>query len=109
MEKKNFPWLRPVEMEQVQITESEITPSETYEKLKKLLPFTIFFMVLALLFFFKEKSSQKAEPESNRYVDVLVVMLPTPKGSALLPETLKQVPVDRKSLSKAQFLQLVRF
>lgn len=113
MDSPSFPWLKAVPDLPELPPETERpppspTPSFLSAQWRKAIPFLAFFACVALLFYFKEAPSPRSQGDTYRYVDVLVVMLATPKGTALLPATLKQIPVDRKSLSKSQMLQLVR-
>lgn len=110
MDQKPFPWLKAVPAENERQVESapHIKRRDWPEKAKKAAPLLALFVFLALLMAFRTESRAPLPLEAKQSIDALVLMIATPKGHSILAETLKEVPIDRKSLTKNQLLQLLR-
>lgn len=110
MDQKPFPWLKavPPQNDEAPETREAITPDGWQARAKKAAPLVGLVVFLALLMAFRRDAQSPPAQENNRGIDALVLMIATPKGQPILAETLKEVPIDRKSLSKNQLLQLMR-
>ena len=108
MDQRPFPWLKALPAAAPENTPAVDEKKSWPPDWKKLSPFLALFAILALSMASTFDAQKTPKSEKSRSLDALVLMIPTPKGEAILSETLKEVPIDAKSLSKQQILQLLR-
>ncbi len=113
-EKIIFPWTEPLEETSALLTnkgekEKAVLSKELFYRA---LPFLVLISALLIFFALKEPAKKNIPniEHNNSYsvVDVIVSMIPQAKGSLLRPESLKQIPVSKKSLSKKQLFDYVQ-
>lgn len=110
MEKELFPWKEST----TQATPGPVlevskdTKTLVLDSIKKYAPLYVLLFLILLVLIFRPVDNKNPLTKTDSTIDVLVVMLPTPKGSEIYPETLKSVPVREKSLTNSQALQVIR-
>lgn len=108
MEKHTFPWT-PHEDPPLEEPIKEPTPVEKWKtKLRPLAPYIALAFVLLVLGIARRSGGETTKESPSVGVDALVLLSPLKKGGRLEEEVLRQVPIDRRDLTKAQILQLVR-
>lgn len=108
MEKHTFPWT-PHEDPPLEEPVKEPTPVEKWKtKLRPLAPYIALALILLVLGIARSSGGDTGKAEAPRGVDALVLLSPLKKGARLEEEVIRQIPIDRRDLSKAQMLQLVR-
>lgn len=108
MAQELFPWQK-VSTPEVAIPTQVGSPSfreQFFINFRKHLSLYILLLLVVLIMAFRPVKNMTNETEKS--IDVLVVMLPTAKGTEIVPETLKAFPVREKSLSKTQLMQVIR-
>jgi len=109
MEEKPFPWTGIIEKDEVNHIATQapkLASASWLQYLKTNAPVLLLGLFLLGIFIFKHEKKSEHRPTSFS-VDALVLMLPVGKGSIILTETLKNFPINPKSLTKTQAFQLV--
>lgn len=92
----------------------QIPPKESWAAhLRQHIYLIIFLAMLSILYLVKGGSQSGSQIQSQEranveILDLLVPLVPIPKGELLSPDLLKQVPVRMNSLTKSERLQAVR-
>ncbi len=113
MDEKPFPWTGTFESSIPRINETSAEPRAMIKNeagylvfLKKHFPYFILAILFLVVLVYHSTAKNEA-PTQQEPLDALVLMIATPKGALIVPESLKLFPVNPKSLTKQQNFQLV--